>query len=455
MSGQVGRYGRKVGFLGLVIFLYASLSSGAAGIEEIVAASGPGMAMWLFLILPIVWGLPNVLINSEMSSAIPVEGGYYRWCRRALGPFWGFVSGWWVWVASIFDNVIYPVVVADYCAVMWGALGGPGARSAIVVGLIVIFGYLNFRGMRAVVLSSAVFTVLVLVPLVIFVLLAIPLATRNPFEPLLAPGNTSVGGLGIALILAMWFYAGYELPSTAAEEYERSHRTLPRGLMLLLVFSVLGYVLPLGAALAVDDNWAVWKDGSLAVVADQVGAAHGGPLMGIALGVAMTVSAAVGSMAVFNGLLVPYSRLPMAMAEDGEFPRVFARLHPRYRTPWVAILVNCALYASLHWLDFTDLVLLSMWTTLFAYLVIYAALIVLRRCEPELPRPSRIPGGRLGLALVITPAVFLIFWGVWQSARENWLAGDIRVLVMGAIGILSGPVVYWVKGMFRTVRGLR
>jgi amino acid transporter len=163
-SASVGRYGRRVGFLGLVALLFGMLSAGPASIEEIVAHSGPGMAMWLFILLPIVWGIPLVLINSELSSALPIEGGYYRWCRRALGPFWGFVSGWWIWMSSVFDNVVYPVILIEYAGALWPPLEARGVRQVSIIFLIALFGYLNYRGVRTVAFSSAVFCVLVMAP---------------------------------------------------------------------------------------------------------------------------------------------------------------------------------------------------------------------------------------------------------------------------------------------------
>jgi amino acid transporter len=444
-SSSVGRYGRRVGFAGLLALLFASLSSGAGGIEEVVAASGPGMALWLFLLLPMVWGLPNVLINAELSSALPVEGGYYRWCRRALGPFWGFLAGWWTWIGSVFDNVVYPVIIAEYCGALWEGLSGAGGRRALVVGLIALFGYLNYRGIRAVAVSSAVFCVLVLLPWIVFTALAAPLAAHNPFEPLVSPGRTPAGGLGVALVVAMWFFSGYELPSAAAEEYERSHRSLPIALMMVLPLAALSYVLPLAAGLAFAEDWAQWSDGSLALVAERAASAWGGPPAGRALGAALVFAVGCGSAALFNGLLVPYSRILLVMAEEGDLPRGLARLHPRHRTPWVAILVNCALYALLHPLDFSDLVLLSMWNSFAAYLVIAAAVVALRRREPALPRPFQIRGGAAGLAAVLAPIVVLIGWAFWQSGQENWTAGNARVLLLGAGGLVSGPLLYGLK----------
>ncbi len=453
LTGSIGRYGRRIGFWGLVVFLYASLAAGSGGIEEIVSASGPGMAMWIFILLPFVWGLPSVLVSAELSSAIPVEGGYVRWVRRALGPFWGFMSGWLNWFASVFDGVIYPVLIADYIASMWPELAGPGSRSALALTVIIAFGYLNFRGIRAVAFSSAIFMVLVLLPWIIFCLLAFPLAEQSPFTPLVGADRTPAEGLGVALVLAMWFFSGYELPSTASEEYEKSHRNLPWALVVLLVLMSVSYILPLAAGLMVTTDWTTWEVGSLTAVASQVGLAHGGPALAAVLGTMIALAVAVGSIALFNGLLVPYSRIPMVLAEEGDFPRLFARLHHRYRTPWFAILVNCALYALLHRFDFSQLVLLSMWNGIVVYLLIDLTLLVLRYREPDLERPFRIPGGTAGLAAVVVPLVIVSGWALWQSLREIWNEDSFRLLAILFLGLVSGPVYYFLRTRYKRFGG--
>ena len=78
-----------------MIFIF--VSSGAFGIEDMVGpdGSGPGLTLLLLLVLPIVWALPMALVCSELGSALPEEGGYYRWTRRSMGEFWGFQCGWW------------------------------------------------------------------------------------------------------------------------------------------------------------------------------------------------------------------------------------------------------------------------------------------------------------------------------------------------------------------------
>ena len=106
--------GRKLTLLPLVMVMFFTVSGGAYGLEDLVGSSGPGMALVLIVVTPLIWSLPTALMVAELSTAMPVAGGYYAWVKRALGPFWGFQEGWWSWITSFVDMAIYPVLFADY-----------------------------------------------------------------------------------------------------------------------------------------------------------------------------------------------------------------------------------------------------------------------------------------------------------------------------------------------------
>ena len=94
------RLRRELGFLPLVAVVFFNVSGGPYGIEDTVGVFGPGLVLLLLLLTPLVWSLPVCLAMAELASALPEEGGYVAWVRRAFGPFWGFQAGWWSWVNS-------------------------------------------------------------------------------------------------------------------------------------------------------------------------------------------------------------------------------------------------------------------------------------------------------------------------------------------------------------------
>ena len=113
MSGGLRR---ELGLVSLLAVVFFNVSGGPYGIEDAVASFGPGLALLLLMVTPLVWSLPVALAMSEMAGALPVEGGYVTWVRRAFGPFWGFQVGWWSWLNSFVDVAVYPALFADYTA---------------------------------------------------------------------------------------------------------------------------------------------------------------------------------------------------------------------------------------------------------------------------------------------------------------------------------------------------
>ena len=112
MENQLRRVRLRLATVVVIIFVF--VSSGAFGLEDMVGWSGPGVALLLLLVLPVVWALPMGLVCAELGSAIPEEGGYYVWVKRALGEYWGFQCGWWSWLTTFVDSALYIALVTDY-----------------------------------------------------------------------------------------------------------------------------------------------------------------------------------------------------------------------------------------------------------------------------------------------------------------------------------------------------
>ena len=131
---------RKMRILPLIAATYFMVSGGPYGIEDILGGAGYGWAILILLVLPILWSLPTALMIGELASAIPAEGGFYVWVRRALGPFWGYQEGWLSLSASIFDMALYPSIFVLYLGKFAPALtaGWRGYRGqlAVVVALL-------------------------------------------------------------------------------------------------------------------------------------------------------------------------------------------------------------------------------------------------------------------------------------------------------------------------------
>src|SRR5262245_53144497 len=105
---------RRLDVVRLACVMFCSACGGAFGLETLVGAVGPGWAVVLILVTPLLWSLPMALMVAELSSLMPEEGGFYVWVRDALGPFWGLQEGWWTLGYSVILMAIFPVMFVNY-----------------------------------------------------------------------------------------------------------------------------------------------------------------------------------------------------------------------------------------------------------------------------------------------------------------------------------------------------
>jgi len=395
------RLRRTLTTLPLVFILYFNVSGGPFTIESLVAQVGPGLGLLILLAIPIVWSLPETLIVAELASMLPEEGGYYRWVHRAFGPFWAFQNGWWTWVYSLVDMAIYPVLFNQYLAFFVPGLGVVGRWG---VSLAMIWGAtaINLRGASPVGRTSVVSGLFVMAGFLALVLAALPHAHHAPWSPWLAPGKTPLGALGVGLSIALWNYIGWDNASTVQGEVIDPSRTYPRALAIALPLVTLGYIVSAMAAAAASD-WSTWHEGGWPDIARAAAGAFGRPLA-----VWLALAGMVSALALFNALLLAYSRIPLAMAGDGLLPRPLAATDAR-GTPTNAVLVSAVFYSLFALVSFKGLVVADVLLYAMALLLEFGSLLALRRREPALRGAYRIPLGLRGVtALAAVPALALV-----------------------------------------------
>ena len=162
---------RKMRFLPLIAATYFMVSGGPYGIEDILGGAGFARAILILLVLPFLWSLPTALMIGELASAIPAEGGFYVWVRRALGPFWGYQEGWLSLSASIFDMAIYPAIFVLYLGKFDPGLTAGWHGYAWSLAVVVLCCSWNLRGAPAVGDGSVWMFVLLLAPFAVFMAL--------------------------------------------------------------------------------------------------------------------------------------------------------------------------------------------------------------------------------------------------------------------------------------------
>jgi len=424
----------KLTVLSLAAATYFMVSGGPYGLEELVQDSGYKLAFIVLFFTPLFWALPTGLMVGELSAALPEEGGFYVWVRRALGPFWGFQEAWLSLVASIFDMAIYPSLFVAYLGRLFpAATAGPRgiAVAAAVVAVAVIW---NLRGAKAVGNSSMAVGLLLLSPFALLTLFAL-------FRHVtVAPALAVKGDFLTGLLVVMWNYMGWDNAATVANEVENPQKTYPRVMFLALVVIFISYVVPLAAVAHTHIPHDVWSNGSWASIAATVA----GPWLGIML-VATAMTAEFGS---FNSLVMSYSHLPVAMAEDGHLPRIFTR-KLKSGAPWVSILVLGMAWGLSLGLKFDRLLMLDILLYGASLVLEFLALIVLRFREPDLPRPFRVPGGMWGAVLVGVGPTALLLVALIRSRQERLdlgRFGSFSALALGLVLMAAGVVYYYAFG---------
>ena len=409
---------------------------------------GPGAHAHMLLALPVFWAMPMALVCSELGSALPEEGGYYAWTRRAMGEFWGFQCGWWSWTCQWVDSAVYIALIEGYVATWWPQLNG-WELWLIGAALICLFAYTNMRGLNIIALSSVIFTVVIVAPFLVMIVLGFAHWHGSPLHPILPPGQSLGGSLNLGLAVGVWMYSGYDSMSTIAGEVNNPRRLIPRGLMIAMPIVVALYFLPTLAGLAGVGNWADWATtGGTSFV--EVAKTLGGPVLGYAmLGVAV-----ISNMALYQDYLTSGSRPAYAMAEDKLLPRILTRAHPKYGTPFISILFLAGLNLVLIIGSFANLVVIDVFLNMLYYLLIFVAVIRLRQKEPGLERPFRIWGGTATLIAICAPAIFIALVTLYTNATDTSTSifGHASFTISGftfgwygiggVIAMFAGPVAY-------------
>ncbi len=430
---------RQIGALGLTGILYFTVSGGPYGLEPLLGSVGPLVGVALICAVPLLWCLPTVLMVAELSAALPFEGGYYRWVDRALGRFWAFQEVWWSWASSLADMAIYPVLFAGYLAASIQAGAScrdcaaamhvsPLAQWMMALAMIWVSAGLNLLGIRPVGNVAVISGAFIFLPFLVFS--GAGFFSTAPIQWNL-PGNGT--GILVGLSVVLWNYTGWDNISLVGEEVDSPERSYPRALAAGLLLIPIFYLLPVTAGLHVAPQPESWKEGAFPNLALLL---PGSPLFTTWLSRWLLAGAVISTFTLFNSLLLSYSRLPMALAMDRMLPERLARVDAR-GVPAASILTSAAIYSLFALLGFSKLVVLYVVLYTLSMVLEFLALWRLRIQEPDLPRPFRIPGGSLGMALTVVPpfaiaVVVMIF--TLRQGRDSW-----GWLVLS----LAGVPLYW------------
>lgn len=423
---------RAIGTLGLVFVLFFSTSGGPYTTETLIYSVGPGLGLLILALVPLVWSVPEALIVGELASMLPEEGGYYRWVDRAFGRFWAFQNGWLTWMYSLVDMAIYPVLFNQYLRYF---IPGLDPRAEWLISLAIIWGaaWINARGSVNVSRTSIIAGCFVMLGFLALSITSARQMTHVPWQPFASEHARGLGGLAVGISIALWNYIGWDNPSTVQGEVKDPSRTYPRALAIALPFVTLGYFVPLLTTLGASD-WTTWSEGSWPHIAAS-SAGNAGRWIAIWIGLGGMVSA----LALFNALLLGYSRIPFVLAGDGLLPKALAKLDV-HGTPRMAIIVSAVFYSLFALVSFSKLVVADVLLYSLALFLEFGALVQLRKTEPSLRGVFRIPLGRTGVA-VLAALPMMVLVGVIGVSFVDGEYG-LPAVIGAAVAIATGPLMY-------------
>ena len=406
--------------------------------DMILKVGTAGMVILIFVFGGLL-SLAGALSYAELSAALPEAGAEYVYLREAYGPIWGFLYSWTqMWVAKsgsiatlatgfflylanffpVLDRVFYTLPLP------LGPGGGPleirfGQLFAIV--LILGLAWLNYFGVKLGGEVQVAVTV-VKVALIAFIIIA-GLGFGQPHAPAAGPlVPLTTAGFFAALVGALWAYDGWNNVSMVASEVREPQRNLPLALIGGTAVVIVIYLLANAAYFRV-------------LTAAEAGASPrvAGEMMRRILGNggagAVSIAAMISIFAALNGSILSGSRVPYAAARDGYFFSAIARVSPRHRTPAVSIVVLC-LWASLLVLSgkYDDLFNLVIFASWILYGMTAAAVLVLRKKQPALPRPYRTVGYPLVPVLFVLGALTLLVFTAYNRPRESLIGVGLILL---------------------------
>jgi amino acid transporter len=382
-----------------------------------------------FVVCAMIIGL-IALCFAEVGSRFSGTGGPYLYASETFGPTFAFMVGWLMWLTRLAGFATLAQVFVSYLAYFWAPAESGLPRIAIITGLVIFLTVINIVGVKESIRIGDIFTVSKLIPLLVFV--AVGLFFISPARFTLA-ARPSLGAFSAALFILVYAFSGFEAVLVNSGEIRQPQRVIPFALIVAL-----------GAAVALFLLIQVVCIGTLPELANaQRPLADASYSFLGALGPTMiSAGALIGIFGTLNVIMLACTRLPFAMAVKGQLPKPLARVHRKFRTPHVSILVSAAAALLLglsgsfiYALKFTVI------TRVLVYASTCAALPVLRR-RARIAKPVRtegkvagsfeVPAGILISTVCVTLCLWLLANSGWREARDVAIAVTIGLLIYAA-----------------------
>lgn len=387
------------------------------------------------------------LIYAELVSAMPKVGGEHVYSMRAFGPLGSFACSWSLLLGYLgviaFQSIAFGVAVSYLVPGLdtfrlWTFAGAPVHAPLIGIGLLGVVGitYMNYRGVRLTAQIQMILAAVISLAGILMVVGALSKGQTVSNDPF---GGAGLAGIATVAIQVPMLFVGFDVVPQAAEEADISPRSLAITLLAVVSCVAVFYVIT------------IWAAGE-ALLAETLGAssvpaaAAMSALMGSELaGQLMTVAGIGALLTSWSAFVIGASRVLFAMAESGMLPAPLAELHPEYNTPGNAILLTGAISAAAPWFGaqlITTVINAGSLGIVLAWFIVILSFLLLRRREPEMERPFKIPYGKgFGVLSLGVTAFFILLYvpgGPSALGLKEWTIIGGWILLGTVLRVLSG-----------------
>ncbi|HTE01736.1 MAG TPA: APC family permease [Mucilaginibacter sp.] len=432
---------KKIRPLQLIAVIFFTVSGGPYGLESLLSYAGEHAAILLLLLTPMLWDVPAIFTVLELNSMMPVEGGYYRWVKYALGDRWGFFEGWWTWLYTFVDLAIYPVLFVQYASFLFPALAG----YKIPVCLFVIWSSagLNILGIVPVGRVSLLLSIAVLTPFLLLVIMFFYHHTGAVSIPSPSLKGIAFPSLGMALYTVMWNCLGWDNITTYAEEVEKPVRSYLISIFVAFALVMVVYFFTILVAQQSHIDLALFTKKGFPALGELIS--------GRWLGTLIAIGGMASTLGIYAAVLLSVSRVPKVMSDDKLLPASLNKLHPKFNTPYLSIII-CSLVVSLMVLwTFADLLIIDVTVYGAGLFLEYISLIRLRLKEPDTIRPFKIPLNIAGLCVmtILPLAVYVVALCGALSSEEGGIMPAIFAIGALLTAEIAWQVVKWSRRFAR------
>ncbi|HOI57626.1 MAG: amino acid permease [Methanoculleus sp.] len=348
--------------VGADIYIASALTAGLVGPFSIVLWAVAGL-----------FAIAIAMVFAYCSYYVPRVGGPFAYVSEAFDDFYGYLAGWSMWIAELLALPVFAIAFANYLQALVPLT--PVAKVAVRALFVASLTLVNIVGVRAAGRLNDALTLIKLSPLLLLAVTGFGVFIVRPetfvgnYTPLLPLGLQNAAH---ALVLIFWAYAGFELGTLPAGEVENPQKAIPRAIvtgMLIVSFFYLSTNFVLFGVV----NWTELDQSTVPLVV------AGTALFGSAGALIMTVGALFSVAGSDESGMLGSARLAYAMAIDGLFPRAFAKIHPRYNTPYVVLIIQGAIAFVLSSIgNLPGLISFAVLNLAFSFLLTCFSLIVLR-----------------------------------------------------------------------------